>query len=226
MNKLLMASNGEQLTLRSFRATVVLLITCGLGAIFWAASTPLSQAQDLTPEKMIESQLPEGKTLQTADKPEFLAAVCAAVRKWRPSAPQIVRAAIRLRPEWKKDILRTAFQCLEIDDCRFLNRVLWYVIDDDPDHADEYLGWAIEWAPACAGAFGRDGRGEGEFGAPPGNILPPPGSIGGGGGQGNVVAVCHNGMTIFVSPQGAEGHLRNHPGDTLGPCVVTPVTNR
>ena len=41
----------------------------------------------------------------------------------------------------------------------------------------------------------------------------------------NSVAICHNGHTIMVSPQGAENHLRNHPGDTLGPCEVTPVQN-
>jgi len=73
---------------------------------------------------------------------------------------------------------------------------------------------------------GRGGEGEGNFEQGPGNQNPPPGSIGAGGGQGNVVAICHNGHTIFVSPQGAENLLRTHPGDTLGPCVVTPVTNQ
>ena len=73
---------------------------------------------------MIESQLPQGKTVQTAGKAEFLAAVCAAVKKYRSAAPQIVRFAVDAHPEWKKDILRTAYRCLGTDDCRLLNRVL------------------------------------------------------------------------------------------------------
>jgi len=92
---------------------------------------------------------------------------------------------------------------------------------------------AIEISPDCARAFaggGDDRREKGleDYGAPPtlDNFGNPPGLSFASGGQGNTIAICHNGRTIFVSPQGAEAHLRNHPGDTLGACVVTVFQNR
>ena len=225
MKNLLTVSNGEKIAARILKAAVVLLTTCALGAMFWMASMPAAHGQNMSPAKMIESQLPAGKTMQTAGKADSLAAVCAAVQKFASAAPQIAGAAAGAHPEWKKDIMRTIFRCLGTDDCRLLGRVL-RALSGGSD-ANELMELAIELAPNCASAFGG-GQGDdgGGFGNAPGNLNPPPGSIGGGGGQGNVIAICHNGRTIFVSPQGAEFHLRNHPGDTLGACVVTPVTNR
>ena len=92
-------------------------------------------------------------------------------------------------------------------------------IASDGSDASEMTDLAVHLAPACAGSFGGDNKGgvgatviegEGNFGNPPGNVNPPPGSFGsGGGGQGNSVAVCHNGRTIFVAPQAVEAHLRH-----------------
>lgn len=231
MKNLLMVSNGEHLAVRFLKAASVLLIGLALAASLWIASTPAVVAQDMTPQKMIESQLPQGQTVETAKKADFLAAVCAAVKRYRPSAPQIVRFAVEAHPEWKKDILRTAFSCLGTDDCRLLTRVLRAVIAASPDDAAEMTELAIELAPGCAGGFGGGGttpggEDEGNFGNAPGNINPPPGSFSGGSGQGNVVAVCFNGQTRFLTPEGAEDFLRNNPGATLGACQVTPATNQ
>ena len=225
MKNLFTVSNGEQIAARILKAAVVLLTTCALGAMFWMASMPALHGQEMSPAKMVESQLPAGKTMQTAGKADFLAAVCAAVQKFASAAPQIARAAADAHPEWKKDTMRTIFRCLGTDDCRLLGRVL-RALSGGSD-SSELTELAVELAPGCASNFGG-GRGDdgGGFGNAPGNLNPPPGSIGGGGGQGNVIAICHSGRTIFVSPQGAENHLRNHPGDTLGPCQVTPITNR
>jgi hypothetical protein len=228
MKKLLMVSNGEHLAARIVKATLVLLITLALGTMFWVASTPISKAQNMSPERMIESQLPQGKTVQTAGKAEFLAAVCAAVKKFRSAAPAIVRSAVDSHPEWKKDILRTAFRCIGSGDCRLLNRVLHAAITGHENDARELTELAIELAPDCASAFGGAGGGsddEGNFGNPPGNLNPPPGSIGGGGGQGNVIAVCFNGVTQFFSPEGAQDFINTHPGATLGACQVTQSQN-
>jgi hypothetical protein len=224
MKKLLMVSNDGSRCARIVKATSVLLIGLALGTAFWVASTPVAQAQE-SPTQMIESQLPHGKTTASASKTEYLAAVCAAVKKFRSAAPQIVRAAVDAHPGWKKDILRTAFRCLGTDDCRFLNRVLRAAISG-PD-AREMTDLAVQLAPNCAGAFGAgEVIEEGNFGNPPGaNLNPPPGSIGGGGGQGNVIAVCFNGVTRFLTPRGAEEFLRAHPGATLGACVVTQFQN-
>jgi len=231
MKKMLMVSNDGTRSARIVKTTYLLLIGLALGTSFWLASAPVARAQDMSPTKMIESQLPQGKTSASASAKEYLAAVCEAVKKFRNAAPQIVRAAVDAHPSWKKDILRTAFRCLGTDDCRLLARVLRSAIGDGSD-ASELTELGIELAPNCAGLFGdaKGGGGgveeEGNFGNPPGgNLNPPPGSIGGGGGQGNVIAICHNGRTIFVSPQGAEFHLRNHSGDRLGACVVTPFQN-
>jgi hypothetical protein len=230
MKKLLTVSNGQLLAARILKTTLVLLIGLALGTAFWVASMPVAQAQDMSPSRMIESQLAQGKSSASASKQEYLAAVCAAVKKFRNAAPQIVRVAAETHSEWKKDILRTAFRCLGPDDCRLLGRVLHAAISGNGSDASELTELAIELAPNCSGAFpgggaGGGDQGEGNFGNPPGNQNPPPGSVGGGGGQGNVVAVCHNGVTIFLTPQGAEDDLRNNPGDTLGPCVVTNIQN-
>jgi hypothetical protein len=230
MKKMLMVSNGGPRLARIVKAMSVLIIGLALGTAFWVASTPVAQAQDMSPTQMIDSML-HGKTSASATKAEYLTAVCEAVKKYRNSAPAITNAAVNAHPGWKKDILRTVFRCLGSGDCRLLGAVLQASISG-PD-ASEMTDLAVQLAPGCAGSFGGDHKGggpavidEGNFGNPPLlNINPPPGSIGGGGGQGNVIAICHNGMTIFVAPQGAEQHLRNHPGDTLGPCVVTPFQN-
>ncbi len=228
MKKMLMVSNRAPLAARILKATLVLLIGLALGTAFWVASTPVAQAQDMSPAKMIESQLPVGQSAASASKPEYLAAVCAAVKKFRSAAPQIVRAAIEAHPDWSKDILRTAFRCLGTDDCRLLGRVLRGAIAGDAGDASALTELALELAPNCAANFpggGGSEPGEGNFGNPPGNQNPPPGSIGGGGGQGNVVAVCFNGVTQFFSPEAAQNFLNSHPGATLGPCVVTQSTN-
>src|SRR3954452_23987912 len=238
MKKLLMVSNGELLAARVLKTVLMLLIGVALGTAFWVASTPVALAEEMSPSRMIESQLPAGKTAATASKQDYLGAVCNAVKKFRSAAPQIARAAAESHPNWKSDILRTAFRCLGAGggaDCRLLAGVLHGVINGGD--AQQLTELAIELAPSCADAFGVDHKGggpgpggvieEGNFGNPPGsNLNPPPGSIGGGGGQGNVIAICHNGHTIFVSPQGAENHLNHHSGDTLGPCVVTAFQNQ
>lgn len=33
------------------------------------------------------------------------------------------------------------------------------------------------------------------------------------------VAICHNGQTLFLPPEAAAKHLKNHPEDTPGPCT-------
>ncbi len=206
----------------------MLLISLALGTAFWVASTPVARAEEMSPTKMIESQLPSGKTTASANESEYLAAVGGAVRKYRSSAPQIVHAAVIAHPAWKKDILRAAFRNLGAEDCRLLNAVLHAAIASDGSDASELTDLAIELAPNCASAFPQaagGAEGEGNFGNPPGNVNPPPGSIGGGGGQSNLVAVCFMGTTHFLTPEDAQNFLRGHPGSTVGACVVTQIQN-
>lgn len=223
MKKLLMVSNGEPLAARLLKTALALVTCMALGAMFWTASLPMAYAQ-ATPESMLQAEMPQGASLATASKADFLAAVLAAVTKNPAAAPQIASFAAALHPEWKKDILRTIFRALGTDDCKLLGRVLKALLGGAD--ASELTDLALELAPNCAPSFGGGGGDDGGgFGTAPGNLNPPPGSIGGGGGQGNVVAVCFNGVTRFFSPQGAEEFINSNPGATLGACVVTPVTN-
>ena len=227
MKNMLKASNGTHFTARVLRSTAVLFTGVALGFTLWTATAPLSLAQDVSPSRMIEESLPGGRTMANASKPQFLAALCSAVKKYRNAAPQITRFAIEGKGAWRADIIRTVVRCMGTRDCAALARVLNALNSAFPDEASSNSELFLEAAPGCASAFGQGGGDdEGNFGNAPGNQNPPPGSIGGGGGQGNVIAICHNGRTIFVSPRGAENHLANHSGDTLGPCPVTPTQNQ
>ena len=229
MKKLLMVSNGELFGMRIFKAASAALIGCALALAFLVASAPLARAQGSDAEKFLQAEL-GNRSMQSVPKADFLQALCSAVKKHRSAAPQIVRVAVAARPEWKNDILRTAFNCLGTGDCRLLGGVLRGAIAGSPGDASELTALAIELAPGCASSFpgtgGEPGEDYGNFGTAPGNLNPVPGTIAGGGGQGNVVAICHNGETLFVSPGQAEEHLNNHPGDTLGGCVVTGTQNQ
>ncbi len=229
MNNMLTGTNGTHFSSGVLRTTAVFLLGLAFSLAIWTASTPDSLAQNMSPVQMIEANLPEGKTISTANKNELLAAVCAAIKKNRGSAAQIVRAAVEARKQWTRDIVRAAFECTGSDDCRLLGRILRGAIAGNPDDASALTEYATDLVPSCAGSFGGTDSGDddgGNFGNVPGNQNPPPGSIGGGGGQSNVVAVCINGVTRFFTPEGAEDALRNNPGATLGACQVTPVQNQ
>ncbi len=179
---------------------------------------------------VLETRAPGARALSGVEKPAFLKALYDTIKRYRHVAPQLSGGATLVRREWALEILEEAFRAVG-PDCEMRARILRSIIAAAPEQAAELTELAIALGPGCAGAFGSGGAGgdssrDGFGSVPNQNILPPPGSIGGGGGQGNVVAICHNGLTIFVSPQGAVEHLRNHAGDTPGPCQVTPVTNR
>lgn len=228
MINMLKGSNGRHFSW--LRSTTVAAVGIALGVALWTATSPMAFAQgggNVT--RMVEENLSRGQTVANASKADLLSAICAAVKKNPNQAPQIARAMTEARPDMAKDILRTIFRCLGNDDCRLLGRVLRAINAAVPGEASENTSLALELAPDCATAFpGTGGPGDdgGNFGQGPANQNPPPGTIGGGGGQGNVVAICHNGKTIFVSPQGAQNHLQQHSGDSLGPCVVTPASNQ
>jgi hypothetical protein len=178
---------------------------------------------------VLENDLSSLRPLHAASRADFFTALPNATTKWRQIAPQLAGAATITRTEWAKEILRSSFTAVG-PDCAMRARTLRSVIAAAPDQASQLTELAIALGPGCADAFeertGAPGfEDEGRFAAAPANQNPPPGSLGGGGGQGNLVAICHNGRTIHVSPAGAAAHLNNHPGDSLGRCQVTPTTN-
>jgi hypothetical protein len=226
MNSMLAGLNRSPFTW--VRSTATAVVGVGLGIALWTATIPTSMAQGNSPIRSVEANLPRGQTIAGANKADLLSALCAAVKKNPNQAPQIARMVAAARPEMARDILRTVFQCLGNKDCNLLGRTLRGVIAAVPNDASGLTSLAVELSPDCAGSFpggGPGGGGEGNFEQGPGNQNPPPGSIGAGGGQGNVVAVCFQGTTRFLSPGGAEDFINSHPGATVGACVVTPVTN-
>jgi hypothetical protein len=180
---------------------------------------------------VIENRLDSLKNLRGVGKAQFLQALPNAIQEYRQIAPQLAGGATIARKEFARDILRESFKAVG-GDCGMRGRILHSVIAADPEEAAALTEMAIALGPDCAGAFGGRGAGGQETGeegfgnAPVNPSFGNPPGIPGGGGQGNVVAICHNGQTIFLSPSDAERHLRDNPGDTVGPCQVTSFQNR
>ena len=239
MKTLLTVTKGEHFAARVLRTLGVLLIAAGLSMALWVATTPIANAQSRPADqmslnfvKMIEANLPQGQTIGNAGKRDLLAAVCAAIKKNRGAAAQIVRTAAEAKKAWTPDIQRSAFACVgtERNNCDLLGDIYDALIAANPGDASEITQLALQLAPECARNFqGGTDEGEGNFGNPPGNQNPPPGSISGGGGsQSGQCQVCHtsgNGkkQTLTISCNAVPAHLGH--GDTEGPCPVTPTQN-
>ncbi|MEP6810693.1 MAG: FecR family protein [Chthoniobacterales bacterium] len=182
---------------------------------------------------VVENRLHTLHSLRDADRSDFFNAFPTVTKQWRFVSPQLAGSATFKKREWSKEILESAFRAVG-PDCPLLKRILRSIVEADPSRASELTELAIRLYPKCAEEFQNAASGGGKSGgsgggAPVSQNSGPfnPGSVAGGGsGQGNVVAICHNGRTIFLSPEDALRQLQNNPGDTLGACQVTPVTNR
>ena len=218
------------LSASGFNKTAALLVGGAiLGTMFWVATAPVAAAREMNASDMLQSKLSPPKTLANASGPELLKAVCGAVGTWRRSAAQIVREAISSRRAPAKDIVATAFRCMREGkegplDCSLVGDIYNAARSADPDEAAALLDQILEAAPDCRGALGRGGDFD-EFNSnAPGNVNPPPGSIGGGASRG-LCLVCHNGHEIRIPCDQVPKYLKNHPGDNAGPCRPTPTTN-
>ena len=162
----------------------------------------------------------------------------------RPKCKDIamyVTAAIKLRPDLASEITVAALKAHPGDvtaSCDCVDPVIHAAVLAAPDAKKALVRAAIEsqpWARECIlAAAGMTGETETAFlrpsGVDAGNVNGAaigtinPANVG-AAGQGNVntpendrFVICHSGQTITVSREGAEAHLRNHPGDHLGPC--------
>ena len=235
MKRLLTVSKGEHFAGRIRRTLAVLLIGVGLSTALWVATMPVAEAQtdqvSLNFVRAIESELPQGQTMANASKPNLLRALCAAIKKDRRNAAQIVRSAVAARKQWSKDILRAAFNCVGTTpaNCDLLGDIYQAYIAANPDDANDATELAVQLAPECASSFQARGDGEGNFGNDQTNQNPPPGSISGGGGsQSGRCQVCHTTgsgqrKTLTISCNAVPAHIGH--GDTEGPCPVTPTQN-
>ena len=184
---------------------------------------------------VLENQLPAVQSLRRASKTQFLASLPAAIKKYPQIAPHVAGGATMTHKEWARDILKESFKAVG-PDCGMRGWILQSLIAADPEEAAALTELATAVAPGCASSFGGGGAGGadesgGEDEESSESVSASSNSsfqslYSGGGGQQNLSAICHNGRTIFVSPVAVERRLRDHPGDTLGPCAVTPVQNR
>lgn len=206
-----------------------------------------------SPAEMIEAGLPPGVMANTAGKPQFLTAVCAAVKNNQDSAAAITKAAVTAHHEYASDIVATAVRCAhgEQIDCDLTGAIVAAAIVAWPQAAAVIDDAAIATAPDCAdsvqtrterahndgkqvldGKEMDDGKelledipAEGPgFGAP---TTPP--FFGGGGGFNpgdTLIVICDNGRQRRIRESNLERFLNNHPGAFPGTCEVTPSTSR
>jgi hypothetical protein len=163
----------------------------------------------------------------------------------RPKCDEIggyVTAAVKLRPDLVSAIAIAAIRAHHRNSsdlsCDCVDPIIRAAILAAPDAKKALVRAAIDsepWARECiVSASGLSRDTETAFFRPPGvdagNVNGAaigtinPANVG-AAGQGNVntpendaTTICHNGQTIVVSRSGAEGHIRNHPNDHLGPC--------
>jgi hypothetical protein len=223
------------------KSTLVLVFGLALAFAFWTATA--AKAKEITPIEMIQSKLPQAKTLATATKPEVLSAICGAVGKWRNDAPEIVRTATGARKEMTGDIVAKGIRCLgEQSDgnsvaagpnCDLVGQIVNAGLGVNPEQASNIIDLAVQLAPDCREAVesaGTPAEGPGGLSNAPSNLNPPPGSLGVGAGkldpQKSAVTICDNGQNVQVPASHKKSYMGAHPGSRLGACQTTPSVNK
>lgn len=193
------------------QTVLFLLLGLGLTGTFWVATIPVAQGRMLSPSEMIEAGLPPGVMIKTAGKPQFLTAVCAAVKDHRSAAPAIAKTAVAAHRDYVGDIVATVVRCSN-GNCAFNGAIVAAANSAAPESAVLIDDAAVAAAPDCADAIqgitshderevlsdgkeilsdgkevlpGEDVPAEGppdSSESAPINQPPLPGSIGGGGG--------------------------------------------
>ena len=230
----------------TFSTALTILLSLGLAGAFWIVTLPVALGRLMTATEMIEQGLPPGIVMKTASKPQFLTAVCAAVKEHRKAAPAIAETAVAAHQEYAGDIVATVVRCSN-GNCKLTGAIAAAARTAAPDFAVAIDDAAIAVAPDCTDAIqaatahgGKEEVGPGvenvpeqglsNFdGSPPTNQPPFVGSVGGGGGfDPNIatVLVCDNGIARFVPANLVARFIAKHPGSFVGACVITPATSR
>lgn len=218
--------------LRSLKGVFAICLAAALSAACWFVGMPAAEAVEITPAQMIQSKLPQTKTLVSASKSEVLAAVCAAIRKWQEESPQIVRTAAGARREFASDIVKEGLHCLSSHgNCDLIGQTVAAGISVNPEQASNIIDLAVEIAPNCRGAIETAGTpSEGPETATTSltNLNPPPGSPGNSAVTGNTnsVTICDNGQNVQIARDQESSYLASHPGSRTGACQATPGVNK
>ncbi len=238
---------------RLFQTILTLALALGLTGTLWVVTMPVATAKLMTAAEMIEAGLPPGVMVNTAGKPQFLTAVCGAVKTHHDSAAAITKVAVTAHHEYAGEIVATAVRCArgEKIDCDLTGAIVAAAIVASPQSAAVIDDAALASAPECAdsvqtrtetsdgkqvldGKEMLDGKRVLEEDIPvegPGFAAPAtPLFFGGGGGgvnpQDTVVPVCDNGQQRRIPANRLRQFLNNHPGSYVGRCEVTPSTSR
>lgn len=206
-------------------ALLILTIVCGVAApadeIARAVTAGgASSVEDATPVQFVRAYSSVLIRVKESKRCEYLTA---AIKLRTDLAPQITAATLR------------AHQPGVDDTCDWVNPLIRCAIAAAPTAKDVIVRAAIEAQPyarecilAAAGVNDGSQLAFRPRGVDAGNINSSslgtinPGNI---SGQGNVqsgnqerVTICHDGTTLNLPRPAAEAHIRNHSGDSLGPC--------
>ncbi|MDQ3200149.1 MAG: hypothetical protein M3Q46_13375 [Verrucomicrobiota bacterium] len=187
-------------------------------------SLPTAIAREITPAEMIAEGLPRKKTLKSATKAEFLAAVCSAVRKHRSAAAALTPAAVGAHPEYAGEIIGSLLRCSGKLDCEFVGSIVSAACAVEGAETTSISDAAMAKAPECAETIRetarRAAREEGKAPSAP------------GGAEENfdpreaLQPVCVNGTQRAIRASLLDEFLAANPGAVVGTCQITPPTNR
>jgi hypothetical protein len=221
-------ANRQASASSTVNSAIVLAVALSLGSAFLALSLPIARAATSTPAEMIEKNLPESMTLAKAPDAAILAALRKAIAQNPKDAPEILRTAAVSRKSLTADMLKTAVSSLQGDkgaaNCDVARSTLEQAIVANGEQAASLTELFITLVPVCT-----DSRGQAQNPAFTNlsNINRAPGSMGGGGSASDkTCTVCHNNRTIQVACSEADDFVSRHPGDSLGGCEASTVTNR
>ena len=173
--------------------------------------------------------------MKSATKTEFLAAICAAVRKNHSAAAAIAPAAVSARREYVGEVVGTVLRCSATSDCKLAAEVVTAAVFAEGAAATAIADAAIATAPDCGDAIqgaarrtasGPDNRSD-VSAVGPDNQGPLSGSSG-GVDEGfdpheRLILVCGSGTQRTVRESQLDGYLDSHPGSFVGSCPPTPT---
>jgi hypothetical protein len=228
-------STGELFAVRIGWAALLVFFVVALAAGVWVAALPAALGRDQTPKEMIQDGLPFAKTIESATKSEFLAAICTAVRRHRSVGASVTRVAVVARHDYAGEIVGTVLRCNAKRDCKYVRSIVAAAISADKSAATTIADAAIATAPDCADAIQngvpRAASGGGDHPASDATgpdsqnpaSSPSKDSDEGFDPHEQLTLVCDDGTQRTVRESQVDEYVRTHPGAFLGSCPSTPT---
>ncbi|MEO8439838.1 MAG: hypothetical protein ABI540_06400 [Spartobacteria bacterium] len=198
-----------------------------LAAALFLAPRPGAQGQEKDGSDFIADELPRRTTLNTASKPQFLEAVCAAVRQNRGAAAAITHAAVTARREATAEIMGAVLRCSGKLNCELVGAVAAAATaaGGDPTLVADA---AVAKSPNCVETIREATRRDQPEAAP--EQTPVAGTSNGADEEFDpkekLEIVCDGKTQRALRASEVEEYLRTHPGAFLGRCESAPKTNR